>query len=82
MAANISFNLKPERCAELAAYAERQGKDLETALDELLEAQLQWERHEYNVAVQAALRGYEDVKLGRTKSQAEVYESLRRKHGL
>lgn len=64
------------------AYAERQGKDVETALDDLLSAQLEWERREYDEALQAALRGYDDVKVGRTKVAGEVYESLRLKHGL
>ena len=78
----LPVNLKPERRAELAEYAERHGQDVEAALDDLLAAQLEWERHEYQETVKSALRGYEDVKAGRTKSAEEVYRSLRQKYGV
>jgi hypothetical protein len=75
-------NLKPERRAELAEYAERHGQDVETALDDLLATQLEWARRDYDETVKAILEGYEDVKAGRTRPAEEVYESLRVKHGL
>ncbi len=58
------------------------GQDVETALDDLLAAQLEWERHEYDETVKAALRAYEDLKSGRSKRAEEVYQSLRLKYGL
>ena len=76
------LNLKPERRAELEEYARLHDQSPDEALDDLLAAQLDWERQDYEETVQAALRGYEDVKAGRTKPAAEVYESLRLKHGL
>jgi predicted transcriptional regulator len=76
------LTLKPERRAELEAYAELHGQSPAEALDDLLAAQLEWERREYEDTVQAALRGYADVKAGRTKPAEEVHEALRRKYGL
>jgi len=55
---------------------------VETALDDLLAEQLEWERHEYEETLNSTLRGYEDVKAGRTKSAKEVYQFLRRKYGV
>jgi hypothetical protein len=78
----VPVNLKPERRAELADYAERHGQDIDAALDDLLAAQLERERREYDETVEAALRGFEDVKAGRTKPAEEVYQSLRLKYGV
>jgi predicted transcriptional regulator len=77
-----SFTLKPERMAELDDYAKRHGQDFATALDGALADFFAWEKQDYDETVQAAMRGYEDVKAGRTKPAAEVYEAMRRKHGL
>jgi hypothetical protein len=74
--------VKPERKAQLEEYAQQHGQSAADALDDLLAAQLEWERREYDETVQAAIRGYEDVKAGRTRPAREVYESLRVKHGL
>jgi hypothetical protein len=78
----LSVNLKPERRAALVEYAERHGKDVETAVDDLLAAQLEREQRDYDETVEAILEAYEDVKTGRTRPAEEVYESLRVKHGL
>ncbi len=59
--------VKPERKAQLDAYAERHGQDAVTALDEVLADYFAWEQQDYDETVQAALVGYEDVKAGRTR---------------
>jgi predicted transcriptional regulator len=74
--------VKPERKAQLDAYAERHGQDAVTALDEVLADYFAWEQQDYDETVQAALVGYEDVKAGRTRPAEEVYEALRLKHGI
>jgi hypothetical protein len=74
--------VKPERKAQLETYAKEHGQSAAEALDDLLAAQLEAEQREYDETVQGALRGYEDVKAGRTSSGEEVFERLRVKHGL
>jgi hypothetical protein len=73
--------LKPERKAEVEAYAKLHDQTPEDALDYLVAAQLAWEKREFYDTVQSALRGYEDVKDGRTKPAGEVREAPRRKSG-
>lgn len=74
--------VKPERKAQVEAYAKEHGQTATEALDDLLAAQLEAEQREYDETVQGALRGYEDVKAGRTSSADEVFDWLRAKHGL
>jgi len=74
--------VRPERKAQLDAYAQRNGQDAVTALDDVLAEYFAWERQDYNETVQAVLEGYEDVEAGRTKPAEEVHEALRLKHGL
>lgn len=74
--------MKPERKAQLEAYAKDHGQSAADALDDLLSAQLEQDQREYDETVQGALRGYEDVKAGRTHSVDEVFNELRAKHGL
>jgi predicted transcriptional regulator len=74
--------VRPERKAQLDAYAQRNGQDAVTALDDVLAEYFAWEQQDYNETVQAVLEGYEDVKAGRTKPAEEVHEALRLKHGL
>lgn len=74
--------VKPERKAQLDAYAERHGQDAVTALDDVLADYFAWEKQDYDETVQAVLEGYEDVKAGRTSPTEEVHEALRLKHGL
>lgn len=73
--------IKPERKAELEEYAQRHGQDTAAALDEALAAYLDWERTDYQEAVEGIRRGYEDVKAGRTRPAAEFLDELREKHG-
>lgn len=74
--------VKPERKAQVEAYAKEHGQSAAEALDDLLAAQLEADQREYDETVQGALRGYEDVKAGRTSSPDEVFNWLREKHGL
>ena len=74
--------LKPERRAQLVEYAERHGQDPAVALDEALAAYLEWERQDFEEAVQGIRRGHEDLKAGRTRPAADFLSEMRRKHGI
>lgn len=76
-----SIPLKPQRRAELEDYAQRHGQDPAAALDEVVATYLEWERQDYEEAVEGIRRGYEDVKAGRTRPAAELLEELRAKYG-
>lgn len=73
--------LKPERKAQLEDYAQRHGQDPAAALDDVLAAALEWERQDYQEAVEGIRRGAEDVKGGRTRPAAEFLAEVRRKYG-
>ena len=74
--------IKPERKAQLEEYARRHGQDPEAALDEVLAEALEWERQDYQRAVEGIRRGYEDYQAGRVRPVEESLEDLRLKHGL
>jgi len=74
--------IKPERKAQLEEFAQRRGQDTAAALDDALAEYLEWERNDYQEAVEGIRQGYEDVKAGRTQSAEEAFEELRIKHGL
>jgi predicted transcriptional regulator len=74
--------VKPERKAQLEAYAQRHGQDAATALDDLLADYLAWEEQDYEKSVEAIRRGNEDVLAGRTRPAEEVFQELRLKYGL
>jgi predicted transcriptional regulator len=71
--------IKPELKAQLEDYAQRHGKSATDALDEALGAYLEWERADSQEAVQGVLRGYEDVKAGRTRPASEFLDEVRHK---
>ena len=73
--------ITPERKAQLEEYAQRRGQDTAAALDDALAAYLEWERTDYQEAVEGVRRGYEDVKAGRTRPAADFLDELRDKHG-
>lgn len=73
--------VKPERKAQLEEYANRHGQDTADALDDVLATYLEWERQDYQEAVESIRKGYEDVKADRTRPAAEFLEELREKHG-
>jgi predicted transcriptional regulator len=74
--------LSPERRAQLDDYAQRNGQNLATALDEAVATYLDWDRQDYKEAVAGIRQGYADYKAGRIQPVEEVFEELREKHGL
>ena len=74
--------VKPERLAQLQEYARRRGKSTADALDDALADYLDWEREDYQEAVEGIRRGLEDVKAGRTVPADEFLDEFARKHGL
>ena len=78
----MEVHLTPERKAQLDDYARRHGQDPAAALDEALGAYLDWERQDYQEAVEGIRQGYEDLQAGRTQPADEVFEELGVKHGL
>ena len=74
--------VKPERLVQLEEYAQRRGKDPAEALDEALAGYLEWERQDYEEAIEGISKGYADAKAGRTKAATEALDELRRRHGL
>jgi predicted transcriptional regulator len=74
--------LTPARQAQLEEYAHRRGQDPAAALDEALAAYLDWERQDFEQAVQGICRGYEDVKAGRTRAAIEFLAAMRGKLGI
>jgi predicted transcriptional regulator len=74
--------LKPERLAQLEDLARRRGKSTADALDDVLADYLEWERQDYQEAVEGIRQGYEDVKAGRTRPAEQFLDDFARKHGL
>jgi predicted transcriptional regulator len=74
--------VKSERLAQLEEFARRRGKSTADALDDVLAEYLEWEREDYQEAIQAIGQGLEDVKAGRTKPAEQFLEEFARKHGL
>jgi hypothetical protein len=74
--------VKPERLAQLKDLARRRGKSAADALDDVLAEYLEWERADYDEAVEGIRQGYEDVKGGRTKPADQFLDEFARKHGL
>ena len=74
--------IKPERKTQLEEYAQRHGQDTAAALDDALAAYLEWERQDFEEAVEGIREAYEDVRAGRTQLADEAFEELRVKHGL
>jgi predicted transcriptional regulator len=73
--------LTPERKAQLDDYARRHGQDSATALDEALATYLDWERQDYQEAIEGIRQGYADFQAGRVRPAEESFEKLRVKHG-
>ncbi len=73
--------VKPERKAQLEAYAQRHGQDAVSALDDVLASYFEWEQLDYQASVEAIRRGNDDVMAGRTKPADEVHKAIRQKYG-
>ncbi len=76
-----TITLKPERLAELEDYAKSHGQTPADALDELLAAQLAWEKQDFREAVEGIRHGLDAVKAGRVQDADEFLEELRLEHG-
>ncbi len=74
--------LKPERKAQLEEYARRRGQDPAVALDEALATYLEWERQDFDEAVEGIRKGHEDVAAGRTRPAADFLSKTAQKYGL
>jgi predicted transcriptional regulator len=74
--------VKPERLAQLEDLARRRGKSTAEALDDVLADYLEWERQDYQEAVEGIRQGYEDVKAGRARPAEQFLDDFARKHGL
>jgi len=78
----MEVHLSAERQAQLNDYAHRHGQDPADALDDVLAAALEWERQDYQEAVEGIRKGYADLQAGRVRPVEESFEALRVKHGL
>jgi predicted transcriptional regulator len=74
--------VRPERLAQLEEFARRRGKSTAEALDDALADYLEWERQDYQEAVESVRKGYEDVKAGRTEPAEPFLDDFARKNGL
>jgi hypothetical protein len=63
----MQIHLSSERQAELDDYAQRHGKGLVGALDEVLASALEWERQDYREAVEGISQGCAGFKAGRVR---------------
>ena len=72
--------LKPERKAQLEEYAKRRGQDPAAALDDALATYLEWERQDFEEAVQGIQHGFDDVKAGRVRPAEEFVSDIKRKY--
>ena len=78
----VTLPIRSERLAELEEFARRRGKTPADALDDVLAGHLEWERQDYQEAVQAVRRGLEDLKAGRVKPANEFLDEFAREHRL
>jgi predicted transcriptional regulator len=74
--------VKSERLAQLEEFARRRGKSTADALDAVLADYLDWERQDYQEAVEAVRQGLEDAKAGRTKLAEQFLDEFARERGL
>jgi predicted transcriptional regulator len=77
-----SLPVKPERLAQLEEFARRRGKSTADALDDALADYLDWERQDYQDALEGVRQGLEDVRSGRRVAADEFLDEFARKHGL
>lgn len=73
--------IRPERKAELERFALEHGQSPADALDDAIASYLDWQKQDFEETLKGIRQGYEDVRAGRTRPAAEVFEGLRRKHG-
>ena len=73
--------IKPDRKAQLDAYAARHGQDAVTALDDVLAEYFDWEHQDNREAMAGIARGYDNLKAGRVQPMEGFFEDLRVEHG-
>lgn len=73
--------VKPERKAQLEAYAQRHGQDAVSALDEVLASYFEREQQDYQASVEAIRRSNDDIAAGRSRPANEVHNAVRQKYG-
>lgn len=78
----MNVPVSAERMAQLEDFARRHGKDTTSALDEALADYLDWERRDYEEAVEGIRCGLDDMKAGRTEPAEAFLDGFARKHGL
>jgi predicted transcriptional regulator len=78
----VTVPLKPERLAQLEEFARRRGRSTAEALDDVLADYLEWERQDYQEALEGIRQGHEDVKAGRARPADDFLDDFARKHGL
>ena len=73
--------VKPERRAQLEAYAQRHGQDAVSALDEVLASYFEREQKDYQSSVEAIRRSNDDIAAGHSRPANEVHDAVRQKYG-
>lgn len=74
--------LKPERLAQRKEFARRRGQSTADAVDNALADYLEWEREDYQEALDAVRQGHEDVKARRTMPADQFFDAFARQHQL
>ncbi|MBC7526877.1 MAG: hypothetical protein H7308_04945 [Chthonomonadaceae bacterium] len=73
----MSITLTPETEAMLYERAEQTGEDPNALAEVMLRQRLEWDRKDYEEAVNGIRKGFEDSDAGRVKSAQEVHARLR-----
>lgn len=68
-----NLSLKPERLAQLEDFAREHGQSVGDALDDAVATFLDWQREDFQQAVEGIRRGYDDLKAGRTRPAGEFF---------
>lgn len=78
----MSITISPDTEARLREQAVREGKDLDTLADTLLNMALEWEAQEYADTVQGIKHGIEAFEQGRSRPFDEFAAEQRAKFNL
>ncbi|MBE8985712.1 hypothetical protein [Nostoc sp. LEGE 12450] len=78
----IVVSLSPELEARLREKATQQGQDVSFVAAQLLEAVLEWEVQDSEVAIKGIQQGLEDFEAGRFRSFDDFADEQRRKYNL
>ncbi len=78
----IVVTLSPELEALLRQRADQQGQDVSLVASELLARILQWEKQDYEEAIQGIQQGLDDFETGKFRTFEDFAEEQRRKYSL